>query len=114
MNQLTAALSRSPVPSLMQASGEQAIWRCLEFFTAQIRNPHIRRAYGRAVDGFLSFCSQTGVGYTGGVRACVRQAILPIVRTSRSGVVFGLFLCRVECIISVSSTQLNEEQGGTL
>ena len=35
---------------------------------------------------------------------CVRQAILPIVRTSRSGIGFGLFLCPVECITSVSST----------
>jgi hypothetical protein len=37
----------------------------------------------------------------------LRQAILPIVRTSRSGVGFGLFLSPVECITSVSSTQLN-------
>ena len=62
MNQLAVAFPYSHVPSLVQASGERATWRFLEFFTAQIRNPHTRRAYGRAVIDFLAFCSQTGVG----------------------------------------------------
>src|SRR5215212_1578475 len=49
------------LPALVQASGERAAYRFLEFFTAQIRNPHTCRAYGRAVTDFLAFCSQTGV-----------------------------------------------------
>ena len=40
------------VPALIAASGEKAGMRFLEFFAAKIRNPHTRRAYGRACDGF--------------------------------------------------------------
>src|ERR671928_552459 len=60
MNQLVA-LSHSPIPSLVQAFGECAAYRFLEFFTAQIRNAHTRRAYGRAVSDFLAFCGGNGV-----------------------------------------------------
>ena len=49
------------LPALVVGSGERASKRFLEFFTAQIRNPHTRRAYGRALADFLAFCSSTGV-----------------------------------------------------
>lgn len=32
-------------PALVSVSGERASYRFFEFFTAQIRNPHTRRAY---------------------------------------------------------------------
>jgi site-specific recombinase XerD len=35
--------------------------RFLEFFTAQIRNPHTRRAYARAAAEFLAWCQGAGV-----------------------------------------------------
>jgi site-specific recombinase XerD len=35
--------------------------RFLEFFAAQIRNPHTRRAYARAVGEFLAWCESKGV-----------------------------------------------------
>ena len=35
--------------------------RFLEFFAAAIRNPHTRRAYGRAVGDFLGWCERHGV-----------------------------------------------------
>jgi hypothetical protein len=42
------------VPALItDAGGEQAGWRYVEFFTANIRNPHTRRAYARACGRFL-------------------------------------------------------------
>lgn len=44
------------LPSLVAASGEHAGRRFLEFFAAAIRNPHTRRAYGRAAADFLSWC----------------------------------------------------------
>src|SRR4051812_15218740 len=31
-------------------------WRYIEFFTANIRNPHTRRAYGRACNRFFAWC----------------------------------------------------------
>ena len=35
--------------------------RFLEFFAANIRNPHTRRAYGRAAEEFLAWCASAGV-----------------------------------------------------
>jgi site-specific recombinase XerD len=60
MSQLVA-LSRPALPSLVTAAGERAGLRFLEFFAAQIRNPHTRRAYARAVGGFLAWCESVGV-----------------------------------------------------
>ena len=50
-----------PVPALIAAAGERASLRFLEFFAANIRNPHTRRAYGRAVADFLAWCDDQGV-----------------------------------------------------
>jgi hypothetical protein len=51
------ALLLSPaLPALVAASGDRAGVRFVEFFTATIRNPHTRRAYGRAVGDFLAWC----------------------------------------------------------
>ena len=57
-NQLPATIAsaevtadqRAPnvVPALIADLGEEAAWRYVEFFTANIRNPHTRRAYARA------------------------------------------------------------------
>jgi hypothetical protein len=33
----------------------------LEFFAANIRNPHMRRAYARAAEEFLAWCADAGV-----------------------------------------------------
>ena len=49
------------VPALIAAAGERAGVRFLEFFAANIRNPHTRRAYGRAVEEFLGWCDDNGV-----------------------------------------------------
>jgi hypothetical protein len=43
----------SSVPVLIAAAGDRAGIRFLEFFAAQIRNLHTRRAYSRAVAEFL-------------------------------------------------------------
>lgn len=49
------------LPSLIQRAGRDAERRCLEFFTAQIRNPGTREAYGRAVNRFFLWCEQRSV-----------------------------------------------------
>nr|WP_294566590.1 tyrosine-type recombinase/integrase [uncultured Rhodopila sp.] len=49
------------MPALVVAAGDQAARRFLEFFTATIRNPHTRRAYGRACGEFLAWCADAGV-----------------------------------------------------
>ena len=35
--------------------------RTVEFFTANIRNPHTRKAYARAADEFAAWCAQQGI-----------------------------------------------------
>jgi streptogramin lyase len=38
----------------------EAAWRYVEFFTANIRNPHTRRAYARACNRFFGWCEDHG------------------------------------------------------
>jgi site-specific recombinase XerD len=49
------------VPALVEASGERAVARFLDYFTATIRNRHTRRAYGRTVAQFLDWCEARGL-----------------------------------------------------
>ena len=56
-----STLSGSQLPALVAASGDRAGVRFLEFFTAQIRNSHTRRAYARAAAEFLAWCERAGV-----------------------------------------------------
>ncbi len=48
MNELARITLASYVTALIPAPGERAGVRFLEFFAANIRNPHTRRAYSRA------------------------------------------------------------------
>jgi integrase/recombinase XerC len=48
------SLDASVQPSLVAAAVARASMRSLEFFAANIRNPHTRRAYARAADEFLA------------------------------------------------------------
>lgn len=59
MNQLAPIAARAP--ALVAASGVRASYRFLEFFTAQIRNPHTRRAYARAAQEFSDWLEARGV-----------------------------------------------------
>src|ERR1700681_1707259 len=63
MNQLATLIPRNlpVVPELIAAAGDRASVRFLEFFAANIRNPHTRRAYSRAVGEFLAWCADAGV-----------------------------------------------------
>ena len=49
------------MPALIAAAGDRASLRFLEFFAANIRNPHTRRAYSRAVAEFLAWCDDNRV-----------------------------------------------------
>jgi site-specific recombinase XerC len=54
-------ISSPALPALVAAAGERASLRFLEFFAANIRNPHTRRAYARAAEEFLTWCADAGV-----------------------------------------------------
>jgi site-specific recombinase XerD len=56
-----ALIETVTLPALVQAAGDSARMRFVDFFTANIRNPHTRRAYGRAVGDFLAWCETVGV-----------------------------------------------------
>src|ERR1700686_5035775 len=58
---LDRPLAPDDLPALVAAAGERASMRFLEFFAANIRNPHTRRAYARAADEFLAWCASVGV-----------------------------------------------------
>ena len=49
------------VPAIIAKLGDHAAWRYVEFFTANIRNPHTRRAYARACSRFFAWCDQRGL-----------------------------------------------------
>jgi site-specific recombinase XerD len=52
------------VPAIIANAGEQASWRYVEFFTANIRNPNTRRAYARACARFLAWCERRHLALT--------------------------------------------------
>ena len=61
MNQLAPIIVSPALPALITAAGDRAGMRFLEFFAANIRNPHTRRAYARAAADFLAWCDERGV-----------------------------------------------------
>ena len=54
-------MEKVSVPALVSRTGDRAAVRFMEFFSANIRNPHTRRAYMRAVVDFLAWCADVGV-----------------------------------------------------
>lgn len=61
MSELISVSASVTLPATVANSGERAGVRFLEFFTAQIRNPHTRRAYARAAAEFFAYLESVGV-----------------------------------------------------
>lgn len=77
-------LAGVPVPAVVEASGEDAIRRFVEFFTATIRNPNTRAAYARAVCGFLDWCDARGIGCLDQIEPIVVAAWVEELQRTRS------------------------------
>ena len=60
MDQLAPITARAS-PTLIAAAGKRAKLRFFEFFSANIRNLHTRRAYAQATREFLVWCERMGV-----------------------------------------------------
>lgn len=60
-NQSSLSTGEIILPALIERAGARARRRFLEFFTANIRNPHTRRAYAHAVGQFLLWCEERGL-----------------------------------------------------
>jgi len=72
------------VPSLIQAAGDTASRRFLEFFAAQIRNPNTRAAYARAVASFLDWSESRGVQQLDAIRPIVVAGYIEDLSTAYS------------------------------
>lgn len=57
-----ALVEQTRLPALVAAEGEQAAWRFIEFFTANIRNHNTRAAYAKAIGRFFAWCEERGLG----------------------------------------------------
>ena len=51
---------REAVPGLVARSGREAVLCFRQFIDSGLSNPHTRSAYGRAIERFLSWCSDSG------------------------------------------------------
>ena len=60
MNELVL-FTGDTLPTPIDATGDQARMRFLEFFTTDVRNPNTRRAYAQACEEFPAWCSFAGV-----------------------------------------------------
>ncbi len=56
-----AVIGSPPLPPIIAAAGDVAATRFLEFFAANIRNPHTRRAYFRNAFEFFHWCHGRGL-----------------------------------------------------
>jgi site-specific recombinase XerD len=56
------------VPAMIAAAGERASLRFIDFFTANIRNPNTRAAYGVSVRGFFTWLEGHGLAELGAIR----------------------------------------------
>lgn len=72
------------VPPIVADAGAHASRRFLEFFTANIRNPNTRRAYGRAVGAFFHWCARRGLHELGRIEPIVIAAYVEQLGQSHS------------------------------
>src|ERR1019366_7605294 len=82
MNQLVPFTERAP--AVIAAVGERASYRFFEFFTANIRNPHTRRAYARAAAEFFDWLEACGVTHITAVESVHVAAYIEQLQKSRS------------------------------
>lgn len=61
MGEIANISSPRLLPALIDSADDRTRTRFAEFFAANIRNVHTRRAYVRAVGEFLGWCEQAGV-----------------------------------------------------
>jgi site-specific recombinase XerD len=85
MNQLAPLPSMAlPVAAQVAAAGARASYRFLEFFTANIRNPHTRRAYARAATEFFDWLAAKGVTHLADIESVHVAAYIEHLQQARS------------------------------
>ncbi len=85
MNHLASLASPAlQLCALMAATDAAARVRFLEFFTAQIRNPHTRRAYARSAKDFFAWLDAHGVTQLAAIESVHVAAYIEQLRRTRS------------------------------
>jgi site-specific recombinase XerD len=84
MNQVVILPYSQSLPALVATAGDRAQIRFLEFFAANIRNAHTRRAYGRAVAAFLAWCEGRGVASIAAIQPLHVAAYIESLSRTRS------------------------------
>ena len=72
------------LPAIVTDAGEDAVTRFAEYFTANIRNPHTRRAYFRNAMSFLRWCEGRGVHELGANRPMLVAAYIEQLQRTHS------------------------------
>jgi site-specific recombinase XerD len=83
MNELAPVVA-AHAPALIATSGPHASYRFLEFFTANIRNPHTRRAYARATVEFFDWLAAKGVTQLAAIKSIHVAAYVEELQRARS------------------------------
>jgi site-specific recombinase XerD len=85
MNELAPISSpASRVPAVITVGGEKTAYRFLEFFTANISNPHTRRAYARAATEFFDWLEARGVMQLAAIESVHVAAYIEQLQRARS------------------------------
>src|ERR1035441_1788456 len=64
------------LPAMIARAGENAAWRFVEFFTANIRNRNTRAAYAQAVAQFFRWCETCGISDVDKIKPVVIAAYI--------------------------------------
>lgn len=72
------------LPTIITSAGEDAVTRFVEFFTANIRNPHTRRAYYRNALAFLRWCEDLGIRELKGIKPVTVAAYVEQIQRTHS------------------------------
>jgi site-specific recombinase XerD len=81
---LLAPITAVHSPALIVASGPRASCRFLEFFTANIRNPHTRRADARAAVEFFDWLAAKGVTQLAAIESVHVATYIEVLTRKRS------------------------------
>ena len=73
-----------PLPQILTSAGQDAITRFIEYFAANIRNPHTRRAYLRNALNFLRWCESRGVSSLRQVKPVTVAAYIELLQQTHS------------------------------
>jgi len=123
MNQLVPINSSAAgLPVLVAAAGERASMRFLEFFAANIRNLHTRRAYYRAAEEFLAWCASIGIPSIAAVQpvhvaawieASTRELAAPCLSRHRHGPPPNGWAGGLICLVSIYPALVSAADGDT-